>query len=142
MSRSPSKISNSAPSASNSSPAWRRSAVLYESRRRDPLIPRTRIGLAPLYGRRAVAAAAELVDEPRVGGLPIELGACPRRVGALVQQKHLGEVVAQARPRLGVGAGDGSRRADRDGGRLGQLGDGRVRCVADQVVAAGRVVFE
>src|SRR3954465_8268324 len=61
-----------------------------------------------------VAPIAEFVDEPRMGRVPVELGACPRRVGALVEQEHFGEVVAQARPRLGVGPGHGSRPAGRD----------------------------
>jgi hypothetical protein len=35
--------------------------------------------------------------------MPIELGSSPSRVSALIEQKHLREVVAQARPSLVVG---------------------------------------
>ena len=74
--------------------------------------------------------------------MPVELGSSLGRVGALIEQEDLGEVVAQARPGLIVGAGDRSRSAGRDGGRLGQLGNGRVQSIADDVVAAGRVVLQ
>ena len=43
--------------------------------------------------------------------MPIELGASPGGVGALIEQEHLGEVVAQARPGLLGGAGDRARSA-------------------------------
>ena len=76
---------------------------------------------------RSVTPVPELVDESGVGRLPAELGASPGRVGALIEQKHLGEVVAQARPGLVVGARNRARSAGRDSGRLGYLGHGRIR---------------
>ena len=51
--------------------------------------------------------------------MPAELGSSFGGVGALVEQKDFGEIVAQACPRLIVGAGDRSGRADCDSGRLG-----------------------
>ena len=77
-----------------------------------------------------------------MGRRPVELGPSPGRVGALIEQQDFGEVVAQARPSLLVGTRDRSRSAGRDGGRLGQLGNGRVQSVADDVVAASRVVLQ
>ena len=74
--------------------------------------------------------------------MPTELGSSLGRVGALVEQEDLGEVVAEACPGLIVGAGDRSGSAGRDRGRLGELGDGRVHSIADDVVAASRVVFQ
>ena len=56
-----------------------------------------------------VAAGAELLDESEMGGLPAELDACSGRLGALVKEKHLREVVPETRARLLVGAGDGAR---------------------------------
>ena len=58
--------------------------------------------------------------------MPIELRSSLRRVGALIEQEDLGEVIAQARPSLLIGPGHRARSAGRDGGRLGQFGDGRV----------------
>jgi hypothetical protein len=65
--------------------------------------------------------------------VPAELVPGLRRGGALIVQQDLGEVVAEARPRFGVRAGYRAWRADRDGGRLGQLGDGGVLSVADDL---------
>ena len=77
-----------------------------------------------------------------MGRRPAELGAGPGRVGALIEQQDFGEVVAQARPSLLVGTGNRSRSAGGDGGRLGELGNGRVESVADDVVATSRVVLQ
>ena len=77
-----------------------------------------------------------------MGRRPIELGSSPGCFGALVEQEHFGEVVAQARPSLLVGARDRPRSAGCDGGRLGQLRNGRVQSIADDVVTAGRVVLQ
>src|SRR4051794_6088129 len=79
----------------------------------------------------AVTPVAELVDEPRMGRRPIELASGPGGAGALIEQEDFGEVVAQACPRLVVGAGDRSWGAGGDRGRLGQLAGGRVRSIAD-----------
>ena len=78
---------------------------------------------------------AELLDEPRMGWTPIELVLSPRGRGALIEQQDLGEIVAQACPSLLIGAGDGSRSADCHGGRLGDLGHGRVQSIGDDVAA-------
>jgi hypothetical protein len=43
-----------------------------------------------------------------MGRTPPELGASLGRVGRLIEQQDFGEVVAQARPGLVVGTGDGS----------------------------------
>ena len=77
-----------------------------------------------------------------MGRRPIEFGSSSGRVGPLIEQEHLGEVVAQPRPSLIVGARDRPRSADRDGGSLGQLRNGRVQSVADDVVTACRVVLQ
>ena len=53
-----------------------------------------------------------------MGWIPAELVPGPGRVGALIEQQDLGEVVAQAGPGLIVGTGDRSRGA---GGRRGRL---------------------
>jgi hypothetical protein len=58
------------------------------------------------------------------------------RGGALIEQQDFGEVVAYALPSLFVGAGDRSWSTDRDGGRHGEFGYGRVQSIADNVVAA------
>src|SRR6187200_2894408 len=81
----------------------------------------------------AVAPVAELLDESRTRRTPLELGARPRRVGALVEQQDLGESVADPRPRLVVGTGDRPRGADGDRRRLGELGNGRVPPITDDV---------
>src|SRR6202012_5879372 len=85
---------------------------------------------------------AELVGEGRAGRLPAELRAGPAGAGALVEEQDFGEVVAQAGAGLVLGARARSWGAGRRGGRGGQLGDGLVRVVADDVVAAGGVVFQ
>ena len=77
-----------------------------------------------------------------MGRRPIEFGSSSGRIGPLIEQEHFGEVVAQAGPGLIVGARDGPRSAGRDGGRLGQLRNGRVQSIADDVVTAGRVVLQ
>ena len=61
---------------------------------------------------------AELVGKRGMGRMPTELGSSFGRVGALVEQKAFGVIVAQACPRLIVGASDRSRRAGCDSGRL------------------------
>jgi len=43
--------------------------------------------------------------------MPAELGPGPGRVGALIEQQDLSEVVAQAGPGLAIGTGDRSRRS-------------------------------
>src|SRR4051794_37815332 len=93
-------------------------------------------------GRRRVAPASELGDESRPRWTPVELGLRPSGAAALIEQEDFGEVVAQARPSLIAGARDGAWSADRDGGRLGQLGNRRVESVADDVAAASRVVLQ
>ena len=62
-----------------------------------------------------------------MGRVPAELGPGPGRVGALIEQQDLGEVVAQAGPGLIVGTGDRSRGAGGHRGRLRQLGHGGVQ---------------
>src|SRR6266702_1548233 len=94
------------------------------------------------YESFAVAPVAELVGKRWMGRMPAELGPGPGRVGALVEQQDLGEVVAQAGSGLVIGPGDRSWRAGGDRGRLGQFGHGRVHSVADDVAAAGRVIFQ
>src|SRR5436190_6550682 len=89
----------------------------------------------------AVTAAAEFVDESRMGRRPIELGPSLGRVRPLIEQQDLGEF-AQACPSLILGTRDRSRGAGCDGGRLGQLRNGRVQSIADDVVTAGRVVLQ
>src|SRR4051794_3997485 len=84
-----------------------------------------------------VAPAAELVHKSRPRRVPVELGSSLGRVGALIGQQDFGEVVAEACASLVVGTGDRSRRADRDRGGLGQVGDGRVHSITGDVVAAG-----
>src|SRR4051812_26794688 len=106
-----------------------------------------RVSCRPAVGRSTcrylpIASLQELVDQPRVGRMPIELGSSLRRVGALIEQEDLGEIVAQPGPSLIVGARDSSRGARGHSGRVGQLGDGRVQSIADDVVAASRVVFQ
>ena len=68
-------------------------------------------GIGPLL---AVAALAEVVGKRRARRAPAEVGPGLGRVGGLVEQQDLGEVVAQACPRLIIGTGDRSRSADRD----------------------------
>jgi len=84
---------------------------------------------------------AELVHERWVRGGPVQIRSGFGCDHALVEQEDLGAVVAEAGSGLLVRAGDGSRCADGDSGGLGQLGDGRVDSVADDVVAAGLGVF-
>ena len=48
----------------------------------------------------AIAAGAELLDEPRVSGLPPEFSAGSRRVRGLVEQEDLGEIVTESRASL------------------------------------------
>ena len=74
--------------------------------------------------------------------MPIEPGSGVGCVGALIEQEHLREVIAQARTGLVVGTWYRAWSADRDSGGLGDLGDRRIRSVADDVEAAGRVVFQ
>src|SRR5215207_2701801 len=90
----------------------------------------------------AVTAVAKLVDKAVMGGSPVELVSGLCRISALVEQQDLGEIVAETCPRLVIGAGNGSRSAGRDGGRLGQLAGARVRSIADHVVAASRLVLQ
>ena len=100
----------------------------------------------------SVAPVPQFVDEPGVGGMPIELGASPGGVGALIEQEHLGEVVAQARPGLVVGAGArlvaGTGRVDRpvrvaqqaqDRRPVVQVDDGRRRAALTDDAALGIV---
>src|SRR6266566_7898237 len=74
--------------------------------------------------------------------MPAEFGPGPGRVGALIEQQDLGEVVAQPGPGFIIGTRDRARGADGDRGRLRQLGDGGVHSIADDVAAAGRLVFQ
>jgi hypothetical protein len=90
----------------------------------------------------AVAPVAQLIDESRMGRMPVELGPRLGCVGALIEQQDFGEVFAQACPGLVVGTGDRSWSAGCDGGRLGYLGDGRVQSVTDYEVPASRVGFQ
>src|SRR5207249_9922699 len=90
----------------------------------------------------AVTAVAELVGQGWMGRGPAEFGSGPGRVGTLIEQQDLGEVVAQAGPGLIVGTGGRSGGAGGDRGRLRQLGYGGVRSVADDVAAASRLIFE
>src|SRR6478609_6916552 len=90
----------------------------------------------------AVTSMAELLDQPWMGWTPIELVLSPLGRGALIQQQHLGEVIAQACASLVIGAWDGSRSADRNGGCLGELGHGRVQSIGDDVAAPSRVAFQ
>ena len=60
-----------------------------------------------------------------MGGLPAELDAGPGRLGALVEEEHLREVIAETRARLVVGPGNGARCTDGEGGRLSEFRDGR-----------------
>ena len=91
--------------------------------------------------RARVTAGTELVGQPWMGGLPTELGPSPGRRRTLIVQQHLGEVVAEARSRLVIGARDRSGSADGNRGGLGQLGNGRGPA-CDDVATAGRVVFQ
>jgi hypothetical protein len=59
-----------------------------------------------------VTALEKLVDESWVGWRPTEVGSSLGGIGALVEQKDFGEVVAQACPSLVIGAGDCSRSTD------------------------------
>ena len=77
-----------------------------------------------------------------MGRIPVEPGSGLGCVGALIEQQDLGEVVAQAGPGLIVRAGDRSRRAGCDSGRLRKFGNGRVRSVTDDLAATGRLVFQ
>src|ERR1700757_5061239 len=89
-----------------------------------------------------VAPVTELVGQRRAGRVPAEFGAGLGRVGALVEQQDVGEIAAEACPGFVVGTGDRSWRPDRGSGGLREFGDRLVRPVADDVVAAGRVVFQ
>jgi LuxR family transcriptional regulator, maltose regulon positive regulatory protein len=94
-------------------------------------------------GRLApVAALPEILGQGRMRRVPVELIAGPGRVGALIEQQDLREVVAQTGSGLLVGTGDRARGIGRDRGRLGQLGHGRVQPVGDEVAAPGRLVFQ
>src|SRR6185503_12753668 len=75
-------------------------------------------------GHFAVGPVAELLDESRTGWAPIEVGSRLGRVGALVEQEDFGEIVAEARPGLSVGAGDRPGSAGGDRRRLRELGNG------------------
>src|SRR3954454_16823551 len=90
----------------------------------------------------AVAPVPELVDESRMGRVPIELGASPGRVYALIEQENLSEVVAEACSSLVVRSADRSRCAGGGGGGLGQFGHGGVQSIADDVVAPRCVVLQ
>src|SRR4051794_29980588 len=78
--------------------------------------PRTaerRIRGVAVNGRSvAVAPLAELFGESWMGRTPIELGSSLGRVGALIEQEDLGEVVAQSGASLLVGTRDRSWSAD------------------------------
>src|ERR1700730_18172705 len=89
-----------------------------------------------------VAASPELLDQPGVGRLPLELGTSPGRLGSLVEEEHLREVVPDTRTRLVFGAGDGTRRTDGEVGRLRGLCAGWVESVPDHIEAACGVVLE
>jgi tRNA (guanine6-N2)-methyltransferase len=65
-----------------------------------------------------VAAVPEFVHKGGAGWAPAKVVPGFGRVGALIEQEDLGEVVAQAGPGLFLGAGNRSRGADRDSGRL------------------------
>ncbi len=84
----------------------------------------------------------KFLDESGVGRLPVELEAGPGCPGALVEKEHVGEVLTKTRSGLVVGARDGARCADHDGGGLGEFGDRRLEPVADHVGAACRVMFQ
>jgi hypothetical protein len=77
-----------------------------------------------------------------MGGLPAELNASPGRLGALVEEKHLREVIAETRARLGLGPGNGTRCTDGEGGGLSEFCDGRSEPVPNRVVATGRLLLE
>ena len=72
----------------------------------------------------------------------MELGPCLGHDRALVEEEDLGEVFAETRPCFLVGAGNRTWRAGCDCGRVGQLGDGGVRSIADDVAAPSRVLFQ
>src|SRR3954447_18855756 len=100
-------MSNSAPSASNSSPAWRRSDVLCESRRRLPLMPRTRIELGLLRqlqvdDDRDVVRQGRLAARERVVPADAELRAVDLRLGLEAEARAAVRVV----DRVGDDAGD------------------------------------
>src|SRR5579859_6795797 len=91
---------------------------------------------------RAIAAVAELVDQSGVCRVPPELVASFGRNSPLVEQQDLAEVVAETGLGLVVRTRDRAGGAGRNSGSVGELGDGRVQPVADDVVATGRVVLE
>src|SRR5689334_165635 len=90
----------------------------------------------------AVTAVAELVGQRWMCRMPAEFRPGPGPVGALIEQQHLGEVVAQAGPGLIVGTGVRSGGTDGGRGCLRQLGHGGVHPVADDVAAASRLIFQ
>ena len=49
-----------------------------------------------------VATDPELLDESEMGGLPAELDASPGRLGALVEEEYVGEVLTETRACLGL----------------------------------------
>lgn len=52
-----------------------------------------------------VAPRAQLLDKSEMGGLPAEFIAGPGRIGALVEEQHLGEVLTQTRASLALDPG-------------------------------------
>src|SRR5690242_6517709 len=85
---------------------------------------------------------AELVLESRLDGSPIELGSSLSRIGGLIEQQDLGEIVAQACAGLLIGTWDCSRGADCRRSGIGQRGDRPVQSIPDDVAAASGVVLQ
>jgi 4-hydroxy-3-methylbut-2-en-1-yl diphosphate synthase IspG/GcpE len=50
-----------------------------------------------LKASAAITALSELVHQPRSRRKPTEFGACPCCGRALIEEQHLGEIVAEAR---------------------------------------------
>src|SRR4029077_7827354 len=90
----------------------------------------------------AVAALAKFLDEPGTGRIPTELGFGLGRERRLIYQQHFREVIAQAHSRLLVRPRHRPGSACGIGGRLGELGDGRVEPIAYYVAATRRIVLE
>src|SRR5215216_4893446 len=100
-------MTNCAPSASNSSPACRKSAELCESRRRLPLMPRTRIDLRllrelQLDDDRDLVGEGRLTARQRVVPADAELVAVDLRLGLQAEARAAVRVV----DRVGDDAGD------------------------------------
>src|SRR5260370_42259266 len=85
---------------------------------------------------------AEFVSKSEIDRTAIQRGASFGRGGALIEQKDVGEVVAQAGASLPVGTRDRSWSADCYCGRLRQLGNGCVQTIANDVIATSRLAFQ